>query len=46
VYVYRAISLPLLIYAGDRASYLASIHSANSGNRAVLVDFLFSGPWT
>jgi hypothetical protein len=41
VYVYRAISLPLLIYAADRASYLASIHSANSGNRAVLVDFLF-----
>jgi hypothetical protein len=41
VYLYRAVALPLLIYADDRASYLASIHSANSGNRAVLVDFLF-----
>jgi Fic family protein len=40
VYLYRAVSLPLLIYADDRASYLASIHSADSGNRAVLVDFL------
>jgi hypothetical protein len=41
VYLYRATSLPLLIVADDRGDYLASLWSANRGDRGVFVDFLF-----